>query len=172
MHDCVSINYATEVTEYKEERSNFLRCYLPHHLVTYLFKPETVRVVFDCSAKYKGVSLNNLLMAGPSLTNNLSGALARFLKEQVALIGDIQAMFHQIQIHPTHRNALTFLWSPNGNLKKEPLHQMQVHLFGATSLSSCAPHCLHCVVVDFGNEHQIFPLRQKSSNITSMWTIA
>ena len=80
--------------------------------------------------------------------------LARFRKEQVALIGDIQAMFHQIQVHPKHRNALSFLWWPKGNLEKEPVvHRMQVHLFGATSSPSCASYCLRLVVVDFGNEH-------------------
>ena len=154
MHDYVSNNYASEITECKEERSDSLRWYLPHHPVTHPFKPEKVRVVFDCSAKYKGVSLNNLLMPGPSLTNNLFGVLARFRKEQVALIGDIQAMFHQIRVHPKHCNALSFLWWPNGNLEKEPVvHRMQVHLFGATSSPSCASYCLRRVVVDFGNEH-------------------
>ena len=52
MHDYVSNNYATEITECKEERSDLLRWYLPHHPVTHPFKPEKVRVVFDCSAKY------------------------------------------------------------------------------------------------------------------------
>ena len=60
MHDYVSSKYATEITECEEERSDSLRCYLTHHPVTHPFKPEKVRMVFDCSAKYKGVSLNNL----------------------------------------------------------------------------------------------------------------
>ena len=154
IQDYVSNNYASEITECEEERSDSLRRFLPHHPVTHPFKPEKVRAVFDCSAKYKGVSLKNLLMLGPSLTNNLFGVLTRFRKEQVALIGDIQAIFHQIRVHPKHRNALSFLWWSNGNLEKEPVvHRMQVHLFRASSSPSCASYCLCHVVVDFGNEH-------------------
>ena len=93
-------------------------------------------------------------MSGPCLTSNLVGVLTRFRKEQVALIGDIQAIFHQIKVDPRHRNALRFLWWPGGNLDLDPVdHQMQVHLFGATSSPSCASYCLRRVVVDFGNQH-------------------
>ena len=35
--------------------------YLPHHSVYHPNKPNTIRVVFDCSAHFKGLSLNNLL---------------------------------------------------------------------------------------------------------------
>ena len=99
-------------------------------------------VIFDSSAKYKGVSLNKLLMPGTSLTYNLFGVLARFHKKQVALV------------HSKHRNALSFLWWPDGNQEKQPVvHQMQVHLFRVTTSPSCTSYCLCRVVVDFGNEH-------------------
>ena len=96
-------NYAMEINKSKENED--LVGYLPHHPVMHSLKPNKVRIVFDCGAKYEGVSLNDSLMPGPCLTINLVGVLTRFRMEQVALIGDIQAMFHQIKVVPRHRNA-------------------------------------------------------------------
>ena len=57
-------------------------------------KPGKLRVVFDCSAKYKGICLNDILLQGPDITNNLVGVLLRFCQESIAVQGDIQSMFH------------------------------------------------------------------------------
>ena len=52
--------------------------YIPHHGVVHPAKPGKVRLVFDCSAEYTGTSLNNQLITGPDLTNQLVGVLKRF----------------------------------------------------------------------------------------------
>ena len=52
--------------------------YIPHHGKYYPSKPGKIRVVFDCSAKFKEVSLNKNLMSGPVLTNQIVGVLTRF----------------------------------------------------------------------------------------------
>ena len=39
--------------------------YVPHHGVYHPRKPDQIRVVFDCSANYKGTSLNKNLLQGP-----------------------------------------------------------------------------------------------------------
>jgi len=52
--------------------------YIPHHGVYHPKKPDKLRVVFDCSARYQGTSLNDHLLSGPDLTNNLFGVLCRF----------------------------------------------------------------------------------------------
>ena len=51
--------------------------YIPHHSV-YHPKKQKIRVVFDCSARFKGSSLNDQLLSEPDLTNNLLGVLCRF----------------------------------------------------------------------------------------------
>lgn len=69
--------------------------YIPHHGVYHPRKPGKLRVVFDCSAKFHGVSLNDTLLTGPDLINPLVGVLCRFRMEAVAVTCDIERMFHQ-----------------------------------------------------------------------------
>lgn len=113
--------------------------YIPHHGVYHSEKPAKLRVVFDCSAKFCGISLNNTLLIGPHLINSLVGVLCRFRKEAVAIICDIERMFHQFLVTPGHRSYLRFLWWEHGDLDSEPKeYQMAVHLFGAASSPGCA----------------------------------
>lgn len=97
-------------------------------------KPDKLRVVFDCSAKYKGTCLNDHLLQGPNLTNSLIGVLCRFREDPVAIMGDIEPMFHQFRVNAEDRVYLRFLWRPDGDLNTEPsVYQTNVHLFGSTS---------------------------------------
>ncbi|XP_068689567.1 uncharacterized protein, partial [Montipora foliosa] len=119
--------------------------YLPHHPVVHTMarKPDKVRVVFDCAAKYMGTSLNDQLMQGPDLNNNLIGVLMRFRQEKSAIIADIESMFHQARVDPRDLDALRFLWWPSEELHSSPAeYKMAVHVFGATSSPSCACFCL------------------------------
>ena len=52
--------------------------YIPHHGEYHSKKPEKIRVVFDFSAQFQGMSLTSELLQGPDLTNNLVGILLRF----------------------------------------------------------------------------------------------
>ncbi|XP_068210502.1 uncharacterized protein [Palaemon carinicauda] len=112
--------------------------YLPHDAV-FLPKKGKIRVVFYCSAKFEGVSLNDVLLQGPNLTNSLTGVLIRFRQEVYAFIGDIEAMFFQIKIPPENQDYVRFLWWPNGDINR-PLEEfrMAVHIFRAISSPSIA----------------------------------
>ena len=55
-----------------------------------------IRVVFDLHSEYKGTYLNKELLPGPDLTNQIIGVLLQFRQEQVGVMGDIEAMFHQV----------------------------------------------------------------------------
>ena len=82
--------------------------YIPHFGVSHPLKPDELQVVFDCSAVYRGHSLNQHLLQGPDLNNNLTGLLCRFRKEKVALTCDIQRMFHQFRVAKNDRRFLRF----------------------------------------------------------------
>jgi len=110
-------------------------------------------VVFNCSAKFQGVSLNDNLLQGPDLTNSLIGVLTRFRQKPVAFMGDIDSMFQQVRVTEDHRNYLRFLWWTNGDMSRDPEeYQMNVHLFGAVSSPSCANFAVKRTADDFEEE--------------------
>ena len=72
--------------------------YLPHFLIVKMSKSTTkVRIVFDGSARCNGVSLNDVIHAGPKLQRELFDVLIRFHRNTVALVCDIQEMYLQIK---------------------------------------------------------------------------
>ena len=105
--------------------------YLPHFGVYHPKKPTQIRVVFDSSAEYSGVSLNKELLPGPDLMNSLVGVLMRFRRETNAIMCDIEQMFHSFHVNPNHRDFLRFLWFED-NTPGKPIteYRMNVHLFG------------------------------------------
>ena len=137
IEDYLAKGYAGKVE--KGETKTEANWYLPHHAVSHPRKPDKVRVVFDCSASFKGKSLNQQLLQGPDLLNSLVGVLLRFRKERIAMVSDIESMFHQVRVDPKDHSYLKFLWWPQGDTTFEPeAFCMKVHLFGATSSPSCA----------------------------------
>ncbi|XP_070541303.1 uncharacterized protein [Ptychodera flava] len=152
MADIIEKGYAIQVPNDELDRDDGKVWYIPHHGVYHPKKPEKIRVVFDCSAKFQGVSLNNLLLQGPDLTNNLLGVLLRFRQEPIALMADIEAMFHQVKVREEDSDCLRFYWWPDGNIESPPrVYKMMVHLFGAVSSPSCANTALHKMADD--NSH-------------------
>ena len=116
--------------------------YIPHFGVYHPSKNK-IRVVFDCSAKNQGTSLNSKLLQGPDLTNSLVGLLMRFRKEKVAVMADIESMYYQVRVPKEQHTYMRFLWWPNGDPTNEHMdYEMKVHLFGAVSSPSCANFAL------------------------------
>jgi len=69
--------------------------------------------------------------------------LARFRREPVAFMADIEVMFLQVHVMEHCRDPLRFLWWEDGDLNKELLrYRMTVHLFGAGSSPGCCNFAL------------------------------
>ena len=117
--------------------------YLPHHGVFHPHKPNKVRVVFNGSRKYKGVSLNSYLLPGPNLTNNSIAVLLSFRLKPIGVACDISKYYHMIMVPPEERSVQRFVYRPPGS--KEPIKtwQMTRHFFGGTSSSCVAHYALH-----------------------------
>ncbi|XP_058817020.1 uncharacterized protein LOC131680316 [Topomyia yanbarensis] len=71
--------------------------YLPHHAVVKESSTTTkVHVVFDGSAHTdSGFALNDVLLKGPTIQDDLLSLLLRFHKHEVAVVGDIEKMYRQ-----------------------------------------------------------------------------
>lgn len=128
--------------------------YLPTFGVYHPQKPGQIRVVFDSSAQYCNVSLNDVLLTGPDLNNSLLGVLIRFRKEQVAVMADIQQMFHCFQVREDHRNFLRFLWYRDNDTTKAVIeYRMRVHVFGNSPSPAVAIYGLRRAIREGAQKH-------------------
>ncbi|XP_034396072.1 uncharacterized protein LOC117735512 [Cyclopterus lumpus] len=118
--------------------------YLPIFGVYHPRKPKQIRVVFDSSTQYNGVSLNNVLLTGPDLNNTLLGVLMRFRKEAIAFTTDIEQMFYCFSVREDDSNFLRFLWFQDNDPSKDIVeYRMTVHVFGNSPSPAVAIHGLH-----------------------------
>ena len=74
--------------------------YLPIHAVYKLASSTTkVHAVFDASAKSStGVSLNDLLLVGPTIHSSLIDVLLRFRRHRVALAADVSKIYCNVEL--------------------------------------------------------------------------
>ena len=148
MKDYIDKGYIRKVTDENLIPSSQV-WYLPHHPVVNPHKPNKIRVVFDCAARFGNTSLNDQLLCGPSQTNTLLGVLVRWRQERVAIVGDIEAMFHQVRAKQADSEKMRFLWWKDGQTENPPEeYQMLVHIFGAKSSPSCAGYSLRRTAED------------------------
>ena len=87
---------------------------------------DKIRIVFDCF-----VSLNDHVLKSPDLTNLPTAVLIRFREHKVAIVGDIEAMYHQCIKPQQERDMLRFLWTNRNETNPQLVeYRMRVHVFG------------------------------------------
>jgi hypothetical protein len=136
MNDLISRGHAEIAPEKHDPGKTW---YIPHFAVTHP-KKNKIRVVFDCSAKFQDVSLNDQLLQGPDMMNSLVGILCRFRMKPVAITCDVEKMFYNFYVQEQDRDYLRFLWyDTEGKIVD---YRMTVHLFGASSSPAVATYGL------------------------------
>ncbi|XP_059221697.1 uncharacterized protein LOC131996228 [Stomoxys calcitrans] len=118
--------------------TDFSHCYyLPHHAV---IKPEStttkVRVVFNASSSTSnGTSLNDVLLIGPVLQNDLTILILKWRFFQFVFNGDITKMYRQILVDEKHTpfQRILFRRSPNCPIQD---YELKTVTFGV----NCAPY--------------------------------
>ncbi len=117
--------------------------YIPHHAV---FRPQSqttkLRVVFNASSKTRtGLSLNDILMKGPSIQPELFDIIIRWRCHPYAFCADISKMYRNILVHPDDRDLQRIVWRKT---KSEPIkiYRLNTVTYGTTSASFLATKCL------------------------------
>ena len=108
--------------------------YLPHFPIIRMDKTTTkVRIVFDCSAKTDGLSLNDVINPGPKLQKELFDVLLRFRHHPVALASDIKEMYLQVEIEENDRPYFRVLWCDLDSTKEPDVYEFTRVVFGKNS---------------------------------------
>ncbi|XP_055844795.1 uncharacterized protein LOC129911111 [Episyrphus balteatus] len=89
--------------------------FLPHHAVIKESSSTTkLRVVFDASAKTSnGISLNDAMLVGPALQQNICDIILRWRLYKYTFTADIEKMYRQILIAEQDKNYQLVLWRKN-----------------------------------------------------------
>ena len=128
--------------------------YLPMHTVRKEHSSTTkLRIVFDASAKSaSGISLNDLLLVGPTVHSPLIDVLVRFRLDRVALTADVSKMYRAIELVPSDRDLHRFVWR---RTPEEPLqdYRMTRVTFGVSASSFAANMSLKQNALDFAIDY-------------------
>ena len=156
VQEYLSLGHAQLVTP-QEKCTPVQDCYyLPMHAVHKTSSTSTkLRVVFDASCPTTtGVSLNNILAAGPTLHPNLDKILLRFRSYRVALSGDIGKMYQEVLLCVPDRQLHRFLWRPNPDQPVQDYCMNRV-TFGVTSSPYAAVRTLQQTAMDFSSKSSL-----------------
>ena len=121
--------------------------YIPHHAVTNINKLGKICIVFDVGAKCQSTFLNENLLKGPDLLNNLVRVLLRFRQGKLCVMADIEKMFHQVMVDLRDKDALRFIWRSDRDKNFQDV-QMNVHLFGKVDSPCCCIWALNKIASD------------------------
>ncbi|XP_058826944.1 uncharacterized protein LOC131686930 [Topomyia yanbarensis] len=148
------LNHMREISD--SEASAPIAYYLPHHGVEKAESTTTkLRVVFDASCRTDtGISLNQALMVGPVIQDDLLSIILRFRMHRYVIIADIEKMFRQIRVHPSDYPLQRILWRCSSS---QPLRTFELTTvtYGTASAPYLATKCLQRLSEDGSND---FPL--------------
>ena len=138
--------------------------YMPIHSVVKESSTSTkVRAVFDASAATTtNVSLNDLLVAGPTIQPSLDNTLLKFRLYHVAISGDISKMYREILLSPADRSLHRFLWRADQSQPWLDYEMLRV-TFGVTASPYVAIKTLQQASIDFGKNHSVASQHIKDS---------
>lgn len=133
----------------EKERELVNTYYLPHHAVVRLFSTSTkLRVVFDGSAKpEKGNSLNDELLTGPPLQQDICDLITRWRQHKICFIADIQQMYRQILVSKKDVDYQRILWRENASQDVKEYRLLTV-TYGTSSAPFLAIRVLHQLAED------------------------
>jgi len=140
MREYIELNHMSKV---ENETETIEPIYLPHHGVWRESSTTTkLRVVFDGSAKTaSGHSLNDTLMTGANLQDNIIDIIMRFRLHSIAITADLKKMYRQVLIDERDRDYQRIVWRFSAT---EPVEVFRLNT--VTYGLACAPFlAIRCV---------------------------
>ena len=117
--------------------------YIPHHTILRPDKKSTpVRIFFNWSSTFQGHALNDYWKKGPDLLNGIFRVVLRFWEKEVAELGDISKMYHQILIPERGQHVHHYLWRNMETDKELDIYVKTVLTFEDKPTSPMAPKAL------------------------------
>lgn len=131
-----------------------IKYYLPHHVVIKESNSTTkYRVVFDASAPTSlGVSLNDILVVGPTIQPSLFTLLLNFRLHPVVIIADIEKMYPQVLVSKSDQQFQGVLWIVDGVVKEFLINRLT---FEITPASFLAIRVLHQLAEDEASKYPL-----------------
>ncbi|XP_055621988.1 uncharacterized protein LOC129765600 [Toxorhynchites rutilus septentrionalis] len=153
IHEYISMGHMREISAENDQSPQY---FLPHHAV---LRPESsttkLRTVFDASCKSQsGMSLNDVLLTGPTIQQSLIALVMRFCMHAYVVTADIAKMYRQIMVHPTDQPLQRIYWRDDKNTTLK-IFQLQTVTYGTNSASFLATRVLKQLAED---EKVKFPL--------------
>ncbi|KAJ8887764.1 hypothetical protein PR048_013982, partial [Dryococelus australis] len=98
-------------TGMRQGQTNLKPYYMLHHGVVKESSSTTkFRVVFNASEKTNEIYLNDLLMVGPAVQEDLHSIVLRFCMHKIVFSAGIAKMYRQVQVHPQDRHLQRIIW--------------------------------------------------------------
>jgi hypothetical protein len=123
--------------------------YMPHHGVVKETSSTTkLRTVFNGSEKISnGVSLNDILMIGPKVQDDLFDIVQRFRLHRIVMSADGEKMYRQVWVHPDDRCLQRILWRKTPD---QPIttYELSIVTYGTASAPFLATRCLQQLTED------------------------
>ncbi|XP_049287565.1 uncharacterized protein LOC125766030 [Anopheles funestus] len=155
MEEYEQLGHMTKVASYNNVELEVGKdYYLPHHAV---WKRESTttkcRVVFDASCKSSsGRSLNDILLTGPTIQEDIIPILLRFRMKKVALVADVAKMYRQVLVAKEDRKLQRILWRKES---EEPIsvYELNTVTYGTACAPFLAIRTLLRVFEDYGRHY-------------------
>ncbi|KAJ8955257.1 hypothetical protein NQ318_000284 [Aromia moschata] len=155
MHEYIDMNHMTKINPTEIETTN-VTYYLPHHAVEKSSSVTTkLRVVFNASQlSTSGKSLNDMLLVGPNIQDDLISIITRFRTHNFVIKADIAKMYRQINIDENQRDLQRIVWR---NHPDEVIdhYRLNTVTYGTASASFLATRCLKQISIDMKDSQPI-----------------
>ncbi|CAK1583275.1 unnamed protein product [Parnassius mnemosyne] len=154
IHEYLDLGHMVRISD--DDKRKHVSVYLPHHAVIREDKSTTkVRVVFDALCKgNNGISLNDTLMIGPKLQQDLRHIILKWRMHPICLSADIVKMYRQIIVAEEDVDFQRLVWrdSPESEMEEYRLERVT---FGTASAPYLAVKTLQRLAIDEGSAYPL-----------------